>query len=152
MMGFVLLWLFQDFLMVLLNGMHVVPELFLLGVVYRLLSDGEGERLWAIWTVFVGGLIWDLRWIGIPGFFILGNVVVVMLVLWVWNILPVHGRTLSVIFLLLEASQLLPPLLPVLILGGNAGGDFFVWQQICALPAVSFCTYLYSKRLKDLHG
>ena len=151
-MGFVLLWLLQNFLTVLLWGAAQAPELFLLGVVYCLLTDDGEERLWAIWTAFAGGLLWDLRWIGIPGFFILGYVSVVTLVLRVWSAVPAHGRTPFLAFILFEASQLIPPLFPVLILGGDAGGDFFLWQQICALPAVFFCLYLYARRLKDIHA
>ncbi|MDO4786182.1 MAG: hypothetical protein Q4A13_04495 [Fretibacterium sp.] len=147
-----LFWLLQDLLTVLVWGMMQVPELFLLTVVYRLLSEEGDDRLWAIWTAFLGGLVWDLRWIGVPGFFTLGYVCVVMLVLWVWNALPVQGRTPLIVFALLEVSQLLPPLLPVLILGGDTGGVFFALQQLFALPGVLLCVYLYSKRLKEHHA
>ena len=150
-MGFVLLWLLQDLLTVLLGGRMQVPELFLLGLVFRLLTDGGEDRLWAIWSAFVGGLLWDLRWIGIPGFFTLGYVVVVMLVLWVWDAIPAHGQTFPVVAALLEASQLIPPLLPVLILGGDTGGGFFLAQQLYALPALLLCLYLYARWLRDPH-
>lgn len=147
-----LLWLLQDLLTVLSWGMMQVPELFLLSVAYRLFSEDGEDRLWAIWTAFFGGLFWDLRWIGIPGFFTLGYVCVVMLILWVWNALPAQGRTPLVVFALLEATQLLPPLLPVLILGGDRGGAFFVLQQVFVLPLVLLCVYRYARRLKDLHA
>lgn len=148
----ILLWLLQDLLAVLFWGGVQVPEVFLLAVAYRLLSEEGEDRLWAIWTAFFGGLFWDLRWIGIPGFFTLGYVCVVMFVLWVWNFLPSQGRTPMVLFVLLEATQLLPPLLPVLILGGEKGGIFFALQQVFALPLVLLCTYRYSKRMKELHA
>ena len=77
----ILIWLLQDLLAVLFWGGVQVPEVFLLAVAYRLLSEGGEDRLWAIWTAFFGGLFWDLRWIGIPGFFTLGYVCVVMFVL-----------------------------------------------------------------------
>ena len=152
MMDFVLLWLLQDLLTVFFGGTMQVPEFFLLGVVFRLLTDEGEDCLWAIWTAFGGGLLWDLRWVGIPGFFTLGYVVVILLVLWLWSAIPASGRTMPVVFILLEASQMIPTLLPVLILGGDMGGVFFLMQQLCALPALSLCLYLYSRRPKDPHA
>ena len=150
-MKLALLWLVQDLLTVLFWGVVEVPEIFLLGLVYQLLTEEREVHPGAIWIAFSGGLLWDLRWVGIPGFFTLGYVAVVMLALWLWNTLPASGRTLSVVFLLLCASQLIPPLLPVLILGGETGGAFFLLQQIWALPLVLLCVFLYArrKRLKD---
>ncbi|MCR4818874.1 MAG: hypothetical protein K5841_07965 [Fretibacterium sp.] len=147
-MIFFLLWLLQDLLTVLFGGVIQIPELFLLGIVYRLLKDEDEERVWAIWTAFGGGLLWDLRWVGIPGFFSLGYVVVVLLVLWVWSVIPLQGRTRFTVFLMLESSQLIPPLLPVLVLGGEIGGGFFLTEQIYALPALFFCLWLYSRHMK----
>ena len=143
-----LLWLLQDLLTVLFGGVIQVPELFLLGIVYRLLKDEDEERVWAIWTAFGGGLLWDLRWVGIPGFFSVGYVAVVLLVLWVWSNIPLQGRTRFIVFLMLESSQLIPPLLPVLILGGETGGSFFLMEQFYALPALLLCLWFYSQRMK----
>ena len=148
-MGLVLLWLLQDILTVLMGGRMQVPELFLLGIVFRLLTEEREDRLWAIWSAFGGGLLWDLRWVGIPGFFTLGYVVVVLIVLWVWNAIPVHGKTPLVAAALLEISQLVPPLLPVLALGGVTGGGFFLTQQFYALPALLLCLFLYARRTRD---
>ncbi|MCR5346978.1 MAG: hypothetical protein K6E38_04305 [Fretibacterium sp.] len=147
-----LLWLLQDILTVLFGGVMQIPELFLLGIVYRLLKDEDEERVWAIWSAFLGGLLWDLRWVGIPGFFTFGYVAVVLLVLWLWSSLPLQGRTGLVAFLLLESSQLIPPLLPVLILGGNTGGSFFLMEQIYALPALLFCLWLYGRHTREAGG
>ena len=151
-MSSVLFWLLQDLLTVLAWGVMQVPEIFLLTVAYRLLLEEGEDRLWGIWTAFFGGLLWDLRWIDIPGFFTLGYVCVVMLILWAWNAIPVQGRTSMVFFALLEVTQLLPPLLPVLIFGGDRGGAFFALQQALALPLVLLCVYRYSRRMKELHA
>ncbi len=123
-----------------------LPEFFLMGIAFKLITDDSEDRLWAIWTAFFGGLLWDLRWVGIPGFFTIGYVVVVALILWAWRVIPANGRTPFVVFLLLESSQFIPNLFPVFILGGSAGGGFFLAQQIYALPALLFCLYVYSKR------
>ena len=148
-MGFVLLWLFQDFLTVLMGGRMQVPELFLLGIVLRILTEESEDRLWTIWSAFGGGLLWDLRWVGIPGFFTLGYVVVILVVLWVWSAIPTHGKTPLVAAILLETSQLIPPLLPVLALGGATGWNFFLTQQVYALPALLLCLFLYMRRMRD---
>lgn len=128
-----------------------VPGLFMLGLICRLLlddgfdSNGDGN-LWAIWSAFAGGILWDLRWVGIPGFFTLGYVVATLIAVQVWGIIPPQGRvsgTGFLVFALLEASQLIPPFLPVLILGGQAGWRYFLTQQIWSLPAILLTMHVY---------
>ena len=132
-----------------------IPGLFMLGVVFRLLfSDNNNDdgNLWAIWSAFAGGILWDLRWVGIPGFFTLGYVVVVLIVIQVWGIIPPQGRSSGtglIVFILMEISQLIPPLLPVLLRGGSAGWRFFLTQQIYSLPAILFCIYIYNSKVKN---
>lgn len=123
----------------------------MLGLVYKLLIDeGSEDSLWAIWSAFAGGILWDLRWIGIPGFFTLGYVVVVLVVIQVWGVIPPQGRvsgTSLLVFALMEISQLVPPLLPVLILGGRTG--FFLMQQVYSLPAILLCMYIYLRKVRS---
>ncbi|MBQ3448117.1 MAG: hypothetical protein IJG37_10780, partial [Synergistaceae bacterium] len=150
----VILWLIQDLLTVFTGGGMQIPGLFILGVVCRiLLDDGSGDGyLWGIWAAFAGGILWDLRWIGIPGFFTLGYVLVVLIVIQVWGMIPPQGRvsgTSVIVFVLLEATQLIPPMLPVLILGGNTGWGYFLTQQVWALPAILFTTYIYLRTIRD---
>ena len=149
----VILWIIQDLLTVFAGGGMQIPGVFMLGIVYKLLFyEGSDDSLWAIWTAFAGGILWDLRWIGIPGFFTLGNVIVVLIVIQVWSFIPPQGRDSGnglIVFVLLEISQLVPPMLPVLILGGSTGWNFFTIQQGYSLPAMLFTMYLYLKRVKD---
>lgn len=145
-MFFAVLWLVQDMLTVLLWGVTQVPELFLTGIVCGLLCSDGDDNLRAVWSAFAGGLLWDLRWIGAPGLFAIGYVAVVMIVLWVWNSLPVSGRTLGVVFMLLELAQILPSLLPVFVLGGWTGESFFIRQQLLALPVLMLCLYIMHRR------
>ena len=150
----VILWLIQDLLTIFTGGGMQIPGLFILGVVCRiLLDDGSGDGyLWGIWAAFAGGILWDLRWIGIPGFFTLGYVLVVLIVIQVWGMIPPQGRvsgTSVIVFVLLEATQLIPPMLPVLILGGNTGWGYFLTQQVWALPAILFTMYIYLRTIRD---
>jgi rod shape-determining protein MreD len=135
---YALFWLVQHLLTVLTAGMLRVPEIFLLSLVYALLTKGRDVSVKIIWTAFAGGLLWDIRWMGIPGFFTLSYVGVVLLVLWTWNTLPAPGRTLFVIFALFWAAQLFPSVLFFLLVleqgVGDAGGTFFAVQQACAIP------------------
>ena len=149
----VILWLIQDLLTVLDGGGMNIPGLFMLGIVYKVLVDeGDDDNLWAIWSAFAGGALWDLRWLGIPGFFTLGYVMVVLVVIQVWGLIPPQGRisgTSWLIFILLEISQLIPPMLPVLILGGSTGWSYFLYQQANSLPAIIFTMYIYSRKMKE---
>lgn len=149
----IILWLIQDLFTVFTGGGMQIPGLFMLGLVYRLLTDEDSEAsLWAIWTAFTGGILWDLRWIGIPGFFTLGYVIVIMIVIQVWGAIPPQGRasgTSLLVFALMEISQLIPPMLPVLILGGSMGWNYFLMQQVYSLPAILFCMYIYLRRIRS---
>ena len=148
----IILWLIQDLLTVFVGGGMQIPGVFMLGLVYKLLfNEGSDDNLWAIWSAFAGGILWDLRWIGVPGFFTLSNVIVVMIVIQVWGAIPPQGRTSGtglLVFVLMEISQLIPPMLPVLILGGNTGWTFFLIQQAYSLPAISVTMYLYLQKMK----
>jgi len=138
-------WLIQDLLTVLMAGTVRVPEFFLLSLVYRLLTCNREAYVSCIWIAFLGGLLWDLRWVGIP-FFTMCYVVVVMVILWVWNTLPSSGRTMLVIFSLFWAAQLLPAALSTLILDrgtGNASWTLFLVQQGSAVPVSLLSAFLY---------
>ncbi|MBQ4469825.1 MAG: hypothetical protein IJR35_07930 [Synergistaceae bacterium] len=154
-MTLIILWLIQDLLTVFSGGGMQIPGLFILGIVYKLLIDSGSDSakgLTAIWCAFAGGILWDLRWVGIPGFFTLGYVTVVIIVIQVWALIPPQGRisgTGWLVFLLMEFSQLIPPLLPVLILGGSAGWVFFIRQQANSLPAILLTMYIYSRKVKN---
>ncbi len=130
-----------------------IPGLFMLGLTYRLLVDeGSEDSLWAIWAAFAGGILWDLRWVGIPGFFTLGYVVVVLIVIQVWGAIPPQGResgTSLIVFVLMEVSQIVPPLVPVLVLGGSTGWSYFLMQQVYSLPAILFCMYVYLRKVRS---
>ena len=148
----IILWLIQDFLTVLSGGGMEMPGLFMLGLVYKILFDETSDsNLWAIWGAFAGGILWDLRWLGIPGFFTLGNIIVVLIVIQFWGAMPPQGRTSGMgffVFILIEVSQILPPLIPVLILGGRVW-NFFFMQQIYSLPVILITMSLYLRRLKN---
>ena len=63
------IWLLQDFVQLLLMGICMVPDVFLLTALFMaLLPDTTKERQTKlVWAAFIGGLIWDLRWTNLPG-------------------------------------------------------------------------------------
>ncbi|MDR1649199.1 MAG: hypothetical protein LBR71_02970 [Synergistaceae bacterium] len=143
-------WILQDLLAVLTAGTLQVSEIFLLSLTYSLLTKDRCAGVGVIWAAFIGGLLWDLRWIGIPGFFTLSYVGVVLIVIWAWNSLPVQGRTPSVVFFLFWAAQLLPSALFFLVLRrdfGGAGGTLFAARQMLAVP-LSFLGVFFCERHK----
>lgn len=155
-MALIVLWLAQDLLTVFAGGGMQIPGLFMLGLVYKLLVDeGSEDSLWAIWSAFAGGILWDLRWVGIPGFFTLGYVIVVLIVIQVWGMIPPQGRvsgTGLLVFVLFEVSQLLPPMLPVMILGSLGGVTslgVLLMRQVYAFPAILICMYVYFRRIRN---
>ena len=158
-MRLVILWLIQDFLTVFSGGGMQIPSIYMLGLIYSLLVEDDKEntapdmsKLWGIWASFCGGILWDLRWVGIPGFYTVGYVIVVMTVIQVWSMIPPQGRASGntlIVFMLLEISQLLPPLLPVLILGGSIGWNFFLMQQVYSLPAILITMYIYLRKVRS---
>jgi len=138
-------WLAQDLLTVLVSGAVRVPEFFLLRLVYRLLTCDRDAYVSVIWIAFFGGLLWDLRWVGIP-FFTICYVVVIMAILAAWNTIPSSGRTMFVIFSLFWLAQLLPAVLSVLILErGTVGASWtlFLVQQGIAVPVSFLSAFFY---------
>jgi len=147
----VVFWLSQDLLTVLLAGTVRMPEIFLLSLVYRLLTCDRDVYVPVIWTAFFGGLLWDLRWVGIP-FFTLCYVVVIIMVMSVWNTIPSSGRTKFIIFSLFWTAQLLPAVLSVLILEretGNLNWMLFGVQQVCAVPVSLLSAFFYFRHEKN---
>jgi len=147
----IIFWLSQDLLTVSMAGTVRMPEIFLLRLVYRLLTGDRDVYVPVIWAAFFGGLLWDLRWVGIP-FFTLCYVVVVMMVMSVWNTLPSSGRTAFIIFFLFWAAQLLPAVLSVLILErGMRDLDWALFwvQQGYAVPVSLLSAFFYFQHEKN---
>lgn len=91
----VLIWLLQDIIQVVFMGIFLVPELFLLSLVFAGLRPENEHRhslSWYIAAGFVGGLLWDLRWTNLPGLTAALNGALLALVFVVWHLIPAQGR------------------------------------------------------------
>ena len=118
-MIYLLSWYVQDFLWILSSGKVLVPEIYLLALVFlSMFRTEDGVR--TVWAAFIGGVLWDLRWTGLPGATSLLYVTTLMLVRWLWRSIPATGRTISLFGLLLWFSNM-PITLARLFLWGARG-------------------------------
>ncbi|MDN5318562.1 MAG: rod shape-determining protein MreD [Thermovirga sp.] len=87
-----LMWFFQNLLQVFFMGWVLMPDLFFMYMFYQ--TTALGSKLpGAIWVAFLGGLLWDLRWSSLLGLNAIAYVGALMLVFWLWNLMPKSGRT-----------------------------------------------------------
>jgi rod shape-determining protein MreD len=145
-----LAWYIQDFLWVLGTGKVIVPEFFLLIlIVLSLREPSRGVEI--LWAGFLGGILWDLRWIGFPGLSSLFYVVTILMSRWAWFSLPISGRTMPVFGMILWAA-FFPVSILRIFMGGARGlgilATYFL-QQSYLLPLVLFASLLFRWRRKN---
>lgn len=152
MIAALIVWLLQDMLQVLAMGFMLVPEFFLLVVIYEIVSGPLVSTRIArwIWFAFAGGVVWDLRWVGVPGMSALINVVAVVLVHWVWNRMPAGGRSAFLFALLAAVAHFLSGVLHYLAwsVPSQAALRLFLIQQLIAVPALVGLCLVYTFRLR----
>jgi rod shape-determining protein MreD len=143
-------WYVQDFFWVLGSGKVLVPEFFLLALVFLSLFRFE-DGVTIFWAAFLGGVLWDLRWIGFPGISSLFYIGTLMIVRWIWYSIPVSGRTVSFFGFLFWCANV-PTALGRIFLWGARGTDIFythLFQQSYILPIVLLACAAYAWRLKN---
>ena len=130
-------WYVQDLFQVLLSGKFLVPDLFLVFLIYRMTGDPKDVHS-VVWPAFVGGFLWDLRWTALPGFTaavysLLAGVCVV-----VWNQVPDSGRNARLFLVLVLSAQVLAGLVRFISWGSSRGAlvGALTFQQFSALPVV----------------
>jgi len=131
----------------------MVPDVFLLYVLYKRFSDfsrSVDNEILLIWVLFLGGILWDFRWMGIPGLFAFIYVGTFLCALWAWNLLPESGHTGLTFFIILWASQL-PGFFAVLFLW-NAGTEHYfrsmLIYQAYFMPLAAVFSLFYARKLK----
>lgn len=152
-MTYLISWYAQDFLWVLGRGRVIIPEVFLATLIFiSLRHPSRGVEV--LWASFLGGLFWDLRWVGFPGLSSLFYVTTILMSRWTWLSLPASGRTAPVFAMILWASFF--PISAVRIyMGGSRGigvlGAYFL-QQSYLLPLVLFASLIFVWRMKNSDG
>lgn len=152
-MIYLISWYTQNFLWVLGRGKVIVPEVFLATLVFISLRYSS-RGLEVLWAAFLGGVFWDLRWVGFPGLSSLFYVTTILMARWTWLSLPASGRTVPVFAMILWASFF--PITAVRIyMGGSRGigvlGAYFL-QQSYLLPLVLFASLIFAWRMKNSDG
>ena len=149
-----LTWYLQDILAVLSSNALLVPDIFLLYILYYSFSDFSRDtekEIQLIWISFLGGILWDLRWIGMPGLFAFIYTGTFLCALWAWSIFPESGHTASMFFIILWASQL-PGFFTGLFLW-NIGTEYYLKSMlICQAYSIPlsalFSLLFYLRKLK----
>lgn len=143
----VLIFLLQDFLQVLVMGIFLVPDIFLLGAVLfaLLLGNDKDFRIVLIWIAFIGGLIWDLRWTNLPGLTASFNGAAVSAIICFWQKTPVQGRTTATFAFYIFAAQILSGLIHYVswnVFTQVALRQFMV-QQILSVPVLVILCFIF---------
>jgi rod shape-determining protein MreD len=113
-------------------------------------SRDIGNEILLIWVLFFGGILWDLRWIGIPGLFASIYLGTFLFASWVWSLFPESGHTVTIFFIILWISQL-PGFFAGLYLW-NIGSEYYIKSmlilQAYSIPLSAIFSLLYVRKLK----
>lgn len=119
-------------------GYMLVPDLFLMIVIYRVLTGefSQASVSWWIWGAFVGGMIWDLRWAVSPGMSAVVNATVVYVAYLIWSRTPSGGRSPVLFALIAIAGNVISGLAHYLIwaVPSQAALRMFFAQQFFSIP------------------
>jgi hypothetical protein len=145
----------QDLLQVLMMGFMLVPDFFMLVVIYMTISKPLNERRisWWLWFAFIGGILWDLRWVVIPGMSGLINVAAVVLVFWVWNRTPIGGRSAALFAGLAGGIHFLSGIAHYFLwaVPSQAATRMFLIQQLLSVPALAVLCLIYAFKTAGQH-
>ncbi len=149
MIALAALWLIQDFAQVLMMGLSMVPDIFLLGIILSaLLSNNRKDRqIILIWAAFFGGLLWDLRWTNLTGLSAAVNAAVVSAACFVWQITPAQGRTVTLFTVISMAAQLVSGIVHYIfwMIPSQAAVRQITVQSLLAVPVIIIISLLYWK-------
>ncbi len=149
MIAFAAFWLIQDFAQVLMMGLSMVPDIFLLSIILSaLLSNNRRDRqILLIWIAFLGGLIWDLRWTNLTGLTAAVNAAAVSLVCFVWQMTPAQGRTVALFTVMCMAVQIFSGVVHYIfwIIPSQAAVRQITVQSLLSVPVIIIISLLYWK-------
>lgn len=146
-------WLTQDFFAVVMSDAILIPDIYLMCIIFWSFSIKDAPMeldIFLIWAAFVGGLLWDLRWIGVPGFFSLLYVFSFLCAKWIWDLFPKSGQTVMVFFLISWGVQL-PGFIISLYLWSVKTAlylQLFLLYQAYSIPLAAFFSLLFARRVK----
>jgi hypothetical protein len=155
MIASLLVWLLQDFMQVLAMGIMLVPEFFLLVVLYKLISGPlvPARIVGWLWFAFLGGVLWDLRWATAPGMSGLINVLALVLVYWIWDRTPIGGRGALLFAALAGCAHFLSGIAHYVAwaVPSQAALRLFAIQQFLTVPVLIGLCMIYAFKVPQTH-
>ena len=148
----VLVWLLQDIMQVIFMGIFIVPEIFLLALIFAGLQP-ESERGhtfgWYIIVGFVGGLLWDLRWTNIIGLTAALNSTLIALVFILWHLIPAPGRNDKTFAACALLAQFVSATIHALLwtVSNAVAIRLFVIQQLIGVAQILLLSFIYKKAI-----
>ncbi|MBQ9881600.1 MAG: hypothetical protein IJM42_03195 [Synergistes sp.] len=144
-----LIWLLQDLVQLILMGICMIPDVFLLTILFLALLPWKtrDDQSKLIWAAFIGGLLWDLRWTNLPGFTSAVGCGLVGAACIMWQKLPAIGRTPVAFMFISAACQLLYALTHCFFwaMPSQSALRQFIVQQLIAVPVIIIFTLLYGR-------
>lgn len=143
-------WYGQDLLQVLGAGAFLAPELFLVGLLAQH-ARNEVDMVTTVWAGFFGGLLWDLRWTGLPGLSAVMFALLLGFSCALWRLIPEQGKHPGLFILLTMICHLGAGVVRGYLLGTSALSPNEVWtvvsvQQLAALPLVALAGLWVQKK------
>lgn len=155
MMVALFLWLAQNMLQVLFMGILLVPNVFLLLVLFRVARGiAHSKEITAcVWQGFIGGILWDFRWTGLPGLSGVLNTLAIAFVAWIWWRNPATGRTPLLFAIVAGGAHLAVGFVHYLTweVPSAAALRLFSIQQLLMLPFLMLFYILYIWKSPDTH-
>lgn len=141
-----ILWYTQDFLQVLFGGWTLAPDIFFVSLMTLGLSDERHFHRY-VWGCFIGGLLWDLRWTGVPGFCASIYSLLFMAFRLLWFMIPKEGRVPAFFLGVSSLGVLVSSVARVLLSSsGNAfSSGALVVFFMCDIACLSVAWLCYSR-------
>ncbi|NLX75236.1 MAG: hypothetical protein GXZ13_05330 [Synergistaceae bacterium] len=154
MMYFLLIWLIQNLLQTFAIGLCLVPDFFLMSIIYAaLIEESNREKhIKLIWVAFIGGIFWDLRWTNLPGLTAAINGAMVAFSSFFWSKMPAQGRSPVTFSILLAATQIISRLINVLFwtVPSQVAIRQIIVQSLLTIPVIVILAFFYHKA-RDSH-
>lgn len=150
-----ILWislLARDLLQVAFSGTALVPDLTLFSLIWlSVVRCEEPEPLFL--HAFGAGLLWDLRWTGVPGMTSASYALTVAMTAWVWSSLPPGRRANPVLFFFWSsAAHVLTSVFPAIFTSKGLGlSSSLATQQGMAIACLLGLTALYIRHCRSHH-
>lgn len=139
----------QDFLQVLVMGLFLVPDIFLLCVILLALlkSEKSNRLIGLIWIAFACGLLWDLRWTNLPGLTAAFNGAAVAACAFLWYKTPSQGRSTALFAVLAFMTQVLSGVIHYIFwnVASQAAFRQFIVQQVLSVPVLVILCFIFWK-------